>query len=291
MPEISPALYRAGEGEPLVLIHGFTATWRCWLPVLGELVPRFEVIAPTLHGHDGGAPLPPSDVPHSIGRAADFLEGHLDALGVGTAHLAGNSLGGALALELAKRGRARSVVGISPAGGIRPDDAAAAAKVIKVFSRMQTTTTKSLKFLPKVMARPGLRRIALRDVMTRGHQVPAAEAIGLAQSSVRCDIVDDVYEVIRSGQSHLTDLDQIAVPTLITWGSKDRILPIDSFAPRLRAEIPGVQFRIHPGIGHTPMWDDPGLIASTIGDWASAHAATPQAPASAAGDPAAAATA
>jgi len=290
MPEISPALYRAGEGEPLVLIHGFTATWRCWLPVLGELVPRFEVIAPTLHGHDGGSPLPKSEHPHSISVAADYLEEHLDTLGVGTAHLAGNSLGGALALELAKRGRARSVVGISPAGGIRPDDAAAAAKVIKVFSRMQTTTTKSLKILPKVMARPGLRRLALRDVMTRGHQVPAAEAIGLARSSVRCEIVEDVYEVIRSGNSHLTDLDRIDVPTLITWGSKDRILPIDSFSPRLRAEIPGVEFRIHPGIGHTPMWDDPGLIATTIGDWASAHASTPQAPASGAGDPIAAAT-
>ena len=59
MAELSPALYRAGAGEPLVLIHGFTATWRCWLPVLGLLVPRFEVIVPTLHGHDGGPPSPP----------------------------------------------------------------------------------------------------------------------------------------------------------------------------------------------------------------------------------------
>src|SRR5260370_41713375 len=100
MSEISAARYRAGEGEPLVLIHGFTATWRCWLPVLGELVPRFEVIAPTLHGHDGGEPLPPSDTPHSITRAADLLEEHLDSLGIETAHLAGNSMGGALALEL-----------------------------------------------------------------------------------------------------------------------------------------------------------------------------------------------
>lgn len=291
MPEISPALYRAGEGEPLVLIHGFTATWRCWLPVLAELVPRFEVIAPTLHGHDGGSPLPPSEHPHSIARAADFLEEHLDQLGVGTAHLAGNSLGGALALELAKRGRALSVVGISPAGGIRPDDKAAAERVIKVFSRMQKTTTKSLKILPKVMARPGLRRLALRDVMTRGHQVPAAEALALAQSSVRTAIVEDVYTVIRNGESHITDLDKIDVPVLVTWGSKDRILPMDSFAPRLREEIKGIEFRVHPGIGHTPMWDDPGLIAATIGDWASAHATTPQAPASAAGDPAAAASA
>lgn len=291
MPEISPALYRAGEGEPLVLIHGFTATWRCWLPVLGELVPRFEVIAPTLHGHDGGSPLPPSEHPHSIARSADLLEEHLDELGVGTAHLAGNSLGGALALELAKRGRARSVVGISPAGGARPGDAAATRRVIRVFTRMQTTTSRSLGFLPKVMARPGLRRLALRDVMTRGHQVPAAEAVGLAQSSVKCAIVEEVYAVLRSGKAHLEDLDQIDVPVLITWGDKDRILPMHSHAPRLREEIRGVEFRVHPGIGHTPMWDDPGLIAATIGDFAARAATTPQAPASAVGDPAAAATA
>lgn len=270
MPEISPALYRAGEGEPLVLIHGFTATWRCWLPVLGELVPRFEVIAPTLHGHDGGTPLPPSDTPHSLGRAADLLEEHLDQLGVTTAHLAGNSMGGALALELAKRGRARSVVGISPSGGIDPSDTAAAQRVIKVFARMQKTTKQSLPFLPKVVARPGLRRLAFRDVMTRGHQVPADEALQMARSSVACSVVEDVYQVLREGKSPVLGLDQIDVPVLITWGAKDRILPIDSHSPRLRREIPGLEFRIHPGIGHTPMWDDPGLIASTIGDFAAA---------------------
>jgi pimeloyl-ACP methyl ester carboxylesterase len=268
MPEISPALYRAGEGEPLVLIHGFTATWRCWLPVLAELVPRFEVIAPTLHGHDGGTALPARDTPHSIAQAADYLERHLDEIGVGTAHLVGNSLGGAMALELAKRGRARSVVGISPAGGLRPGDGAAAEQIIKVFSRMQKTTKASLKMLPRVMARPALRRIALRDVMTRGHQVPAAEAIMLARSSVRCDIVEDVYTVLRNGDAAVHDLDRIDVPVLITWGDKDRILPLPVHAPRLRAEIPGVEFRVMPGIGHTPMWDDPALIASAIADFA-----------------------
>jgi pimeloyl-ACP methyl ester carboxylesterase len=267
-PTISPALYRAGEGEPLVLIHGFTATWRCWLPVLAELVPRFEVIAPTLHGHDGGAPVPRTDQPFGIARAADHLEEHLDELGIGTAHLVGNSMGGALALELAKRGRARSLVGISPAGGLRPGDQAGAKQVIKVFMRMQKTTSKSLGLLPAVMARPNLRRLALRDVMTRGHHVPASEAIALARSSVRCDVVDDVYAVLRSGEASLLDLDRIDVPTLITWGDKDRILPMDVHSPRLREEIRGLEFRVTPGLGHTPMWDDPGLIAATIGDFA-----------------------
>jgi pimeloyl-ACP methyl ester carboxylesterase len=182
-------------------------------------------------------------------------------------------MGGALALELAKRGRARSVVGISPAGGIAPGDRAAADRIIKVFKRMQNTTARSMAMLPRIVARPRLRQVAFRDVMTRGHQVPAAEALQMARSSIACAIVDDVYAVIRDDRAPVLDLDQITVPTLITWGSKDRILPMDSHAPRLRAEIPGVEFRIHPGIGHTPMWDDPGLIAATIGD----HAAAAQA--------------
>jgi pimeloyl-ACP methyl ester carboxylesterase len=272
MPEISPALYRAGDGEPLVLVHGLTATWRCWLPVLAELVPRFEVIAPTLHGHDGGGALPARETPHSISQATDFLEQHLDELGVGRAHFAGNSLGGALALELARRGRALSVVGISPGGGLEPGDHASAEQIIKVFRRMQRTTRASLKVLPRVMARPALRRLALRDVMTRGHQVPAAEAVALAASSVRCDIIEDVYAVLRNGDASLHGLDEIDCPVLITWGDKDRILPLDRHAPRLRREIPGVEFRVHPGIGHTPMWDDPGLITRTIGDFVAAAA-------------------
>jgi pimeloyl-ACP methyl ester carboxylesterase len=279
-PTISPALYRAGEGEPLVLIHGFTATWRCWLPVLAELVPRFEVIAPTLHGHDGGTPVPRNGQPFGIARAADHLEEHLDELGVGTAHLVGNSMGGALALELAKRGRARSLVGISPAGGMRPGDEATAQQVIKVFTRMQKTTRKSLSLLPKVMAQPGLRRLALRDVMTRGHHVPPAEAVALARSSVRCDVVEDVYTVLRNGEAPLRELDKIDVPVLVTWGDKDRILPMKTHSPRLREEIRNIEFRVTPGVGHTPMWDDPGLFAATIGDFAARAArAVPAQPA------------
>src|ERR1700722_3820162 len=107
MGEASPALYRAGSGEPLVLLHGFTGAWMHWRPVLAQLSERYEVIAPTLHGHDGAGPYP-QDSPISFAGSTDALEGRLDELGVGTAHFVGNSMGGGLALELAKRGRARS---------------------------------------------------------------------------------------------------------------------------------------------------------------------------------------
>lgn len=270
MPEISEARYRAGEGEPLVLLHGFTATWRCWRPVLPELVARFEVIAPTLHGHDGGPELPPGGPAHSPAEAADHLESMLDELGVGKAHIAGNSMGGALALELAKRGRALSVVAISPGGGWREDDRAEAERIVRWFARNQRLAKLSLPRLPLLMRRPGTRRLALRDVMARGEQVPMDEAIQLVRSSLRCTVVDAVFDTIRSGAARMRDLDTIDCPVLVTWGDCDRILPMAKHAQRFRDEIPDVEFRVHRGIGHTPMWDAPGLIAATIGDFAAA---------------------
>ncbi len=278
MAEISPALYRAGEGDTLVLLHGFTATWRCWLPNLAELVPRFDVVAPTLHGHDGGPPI--ASPAHSIGAAADHVEQQLDELGVGRAHFAGNSMGGALSLELAKRGRARSVVAISPGGGWREDDRTEGERIVKWFSRNQKLARASLPRAEAIMRRPGARRIALRDVMTRGDQVPAGEAVQLVRSSVNCTVVEDVFATIRSGSGLLRDLDKIQCPVLVAWGDKDRILPLVKHGPRFRDEIPGVEFRVWKGIGHTPMWDDPGLISSTIADFA-AHSAARE-PASAA---------
>jgi pimeloyl-ACP methyl ester carboxylesterase len=275
MPEISPSLYRAGEGEQLVLVHGFTATWRCWLPLLGELVPRFEVIAPTLHGHEGGPELPPDDEAFSTEGAADHLERHLDELGVGQAHFAGNSLGGALALEMAKRGRAKSVVAISPGGGWRADDRAEAERIIKWFKRTQKLTRANEPYLERVMKRPRLRQISFRDVMTRGHQVPAGEAVIMARSSIRCSVVDNVFVAIDTGNALLTGLETIDCPVLVTWGEKDRILPVDRHAQRFRDEIPNVEFRTNPGIGHTPMWDDPHLIATQIAEWAGRAAGTP----------------
>ena len=271
MPELSPALYRAGAGEPLVLIHGFTATWRCWLPVLGLLAPRFEVIAPTLHGHDGGPPSPPGA--ETLAQAVDHFESLLDGLGVGTAHLAGNSLGGALALELAKRGRARSVVAISPGGGWEEGDRREVERIIRLFKRTQRSARATVKHHEKLLARPGFRKVGMRDIMARGHLVPAEEAVLMTRSSIRCAVVDDVFKTMRDGTGRVVDLDRVEVPTLIAWGDKDRLLPMDRHSGRFRREIPGVQFRVMRGLGHTPMWDDAGQIAELIADFASAASA------------------
>ena len=107
----------------MVLLHGITDTWRTWEPLLPALEARHEVLAPTLPGHAGGPPLPERA---GVGALADAVEGWMDDAGWRTAHLVGNSLGGYVALQLAARGRADTVVALAPAGGWAPGDPAAA---------------------------------------------------------------------------------------------------------------------------------------------------------------------
>ncbi len=269
MPEISPALYRAGSGEPVVLLHGFTGTWHHWRPVLADLVARYEVIAPTLSGHHGG---PPFEVEGamSVEAGADSLEEHLDELGVGTAHFVGNSMGGAMAIELAKRGRARSVVALAPGGGWEPGHAESQ-RLAKFFIRTLRLSRAAAPRAEHIMRRPGSRKLALRDVMRRGELVPAADAVDLVRDSLKCTVSDRVIEALQAGTPVLTDLDRVSAPVLLAWPQFDRILPMPLHAPRLRREIPGNEFRVLPGCGHVPMWDDARLVASTIGEWVDRH--------------------
>jgi pimeloyl-ACP methyl ester carboxylesterase len=272
--EISPAVYRAGEGEPVLLLHGFTGHWRHWKPVLADLVARYEVIAPTLSGHKGG---PAYDTGHRLEKVADAgdsLETHLDQLGVDTAHVVGNSMGGSLAIELAKRGRARSVVALSPGGGweigsTEPD------RIARFFARQMRMVRASRRQLPRVMSRPAARKLALRDIMRHGELVPPSDAVAISLDPLGCTVVDDVLSSLRGGRGHLEDLGQVAAPTLVAWAELDRILPLATCSARFKREIPDVDFRVLPGLGHVPMWDDTGLIVETIVDWVDAHVASP----------------
>ena len=269
MAEVSRARYRAGSGEPVVLLHGFTATWRCWLPVLPDLAARYDVFAPTLTGHDGGPAVEP-DQDHSLPAAAEHVERQLDEAGIDTAHLVGNSMGGALALELAKKGRARSVVGLSPGGGWEPGHPEGP-RIEKFFRRQLKMTQATKKNVAKVMKNPVARRLALRDIVRYGEQLAPDEAVAMALSSLECTVVEDVFAAIRSGEGLCKDLDQVRVPTLVAWAEYDRVLPMEHHSPRFIAEIPDVTFRVLPDVGHVPMTDDPKLVGQTIVEWVERH--------------------
>jgi pimeloyl-ACP methyl ester carboxylesterase len=276
--EISPALYRAGRGEPLLLLHGFTGTWQHWRPLLGELVARYEVIAPTLPGHFGG-PAYPLSSSIELGGAAELLESHLDDLGVDTAHVVGNSLGGALALELSKRGRARSVVAIAPGGGWTDGDGEAQ-RVARFFARQIRTTRIGAPGLPIVMRRPGVRHLAFRDIMRHGELVAPADAVDLARTSLGCTVIERVLEALRADRDlSLRDLGSVAAPVLLASPQFDRVLPAELHAPRLRREIPGIEWGVLPDCGHVPMWDDTRLLVRIISEFVDRHTARSAAPA------------
>jgi pimeloyl-ACP methyl ester carboxylesterase len=266
MSEISPALYRAGAGEPLVLLHGFTGSWNHWSPLLDELSARYEVIAPALAGHDGGKPLPDGTA-LNFASSTDLLEEHLDELGLDTVHVVGNSMGGALALELAKRGRARSVVALAPAGGWLPGDGEAL-RLARFFARQLRLTRASASRMSSIVTRPKLRRLAFREVMRHGELMSPSQALELAESSLRCTVSDLVIDALRSDREDLSlgDLDRIVCPVLLATPQFDRILPGERHAPRYKREIPNVEAITLPGCGHVPMWDDTALVIRTISE-------------------------
>ncbi len=269
MSEISPALYRAGSGEPVLLVHGFTGAWHHWRPLLGALSARYEVIAPTLAGHDGGPPFP-EGLPMSFAGAADSLELHLDELGVGTAHVVGNSLGGALALELAKRGRARSVVALAPAGGWSDGDGEAL-RLARFFERQIRGAAVTAWAIPTIMSRPRSRRLAMRDAMRHGERMRPADAVDLARSSARCAVSPAAIDALRADGLALGELDRISCAVLLASPQFDRILPAERHAPRFRREIPGVESRTLTDCGHVPMWDATDLLVEMIGEFVDRH--------------------
>src|SRR3954451_14127869 len=107
--------HRGGLGAPLVLVHGIGHTWRGWNPMLPLLEERFDVLGVDLPGFGYSAPFPPS-VDSTPEALADAVEDEMSLAGFDRAHIAGNSLGGWVALERARRGRAETVTALSPAG-------------------------------------------------------------------------------------------------------------------------------------------------------------------------------
>jgi pimeloyl-ACP methyl ester carboxylesterase len=264
MSEISPAMYRAGSGEPVVLLHGFTAAWGIWHPILADLVARYEVIAPTLPGHHGG-PSYPADQPITFERSTDAVEGLLDDLGVGTAHFVGNSMGGGIALELAKRGRARSVVALAPAGGWSRSDGEGP-RIGNLFAKQIKMLKRTHAWSERIMRRPGTRRLAFREIMRHGELVSPADAAEISQAALHCSISQRAIQALLADEAGLTigDLDRIGCPVLLATPQFDRVLPGPRHAPRYRREIPGVEAIALSGCGHVPVWDDTKLVTKLI---------------------------
>jgi pimeloyl-ACP methyl ester carboxylesterase len=252
--------HRGGSGPPLVCLHGFLDTWRTWELLLPSLERSHEVLAPTLAGHAGG---PPIEGELSETTLADAVERAMDAAGFGTADIVGNSLGGFVALQLAARGRARTVVALAPAGGWAPAD-----ESIQELLALQTTihelSRRTVPHADAVVASPEGRRRATQFITVNYEHIPPELLAHLMRGVAACEDAPPLIAYARSARWTL-DPERITCPVRVVWGTEDRLLPWPSAAARFRTEwLPHADWVELDGVGHCPQLDVPLETAQLI---------------------------
>jgi len=238
---------RRGAGEPLVLLHPLGGEWQVWEPILDALAAHHDVIALDLPGFGSSPPLPASTLP-TPAALAGAVEAFLRGLGIESAHVAGNSLGGWIALELGARGAARSVSALSPAGlwpePLAPNGALA--------HRLARTTLPLLLLLASSAA--GRRRV-LGSTVGHPERVPAPAARRLVSAYARAPGFEAVNAAMRQGR--FLDATSLRIPVTVAWGELDRLVA----RHRLEGASRTVILR---DCGHIPVWDDPEAVVRVL---------------------------
>ncbi|MGH3432943.1 MAG: alpha/beta fold hydrolase [Thermocrispum sp.] len=256
--EVTPG-YRAGIGTPLLLLHGVGGTWRVWGPVLPDLERAHEVFAPTLPGHCGAEPLADGVVP-SIGALVDGVEDALDRAGLERVHVVGNSLGGWIALELARRGRARSVVVFGSAGAWRSQRRL---KVLAAQLRWQLSLLGRFSERADALAsRPTIRTALLRTQVAHPDRADPAELAAAIRAVPQSPVVSPLLRTIA--EKPLEPLRDPGCRVRVVWAERDRVIPFEHYGEPLLERVPSAELVRHGGIGHVPMSDAPGDVARLV---------------------------
>jgi pimeloyl-ACP methyl ester carboxylesterase len=247
---------RTGDGQPLVLLHGVGESGVGWRPVQEMLSREYDVIALDLPGF-GASPALPAGVEPTASALADAVEQELDDLGVADFHVAGYSLGGRIALELASRGRVRSVVAIAPDGLGTPPE--------RIHQAMALMNGRALATVLSPIAAPltatGVgRSLFFAMERSRPWRLSADDAnhllVNFAKSPGYPDTVRaSMFDTPRG-------LERITCPVLLLQGTADPLLSGQS--PRFLAAIPQARMRWLPGLSHVPISDDPALVGRLI---------------------------
>jgi pimeloyl-ACP methyl ester carboxylesterase len=248
---------RRGTGEPLVLLHGLGHHRRGWEPVLDALAAEHDVIAIDLPGF-GRSPVPTDGMPTSMPELVDLLAGWMTEQGLQRPHLAGCTVGGTIALELAAVGHAASATVFSPAGFWHGHE------VRRIMTKVNVL--RAATFLPAPLLRVALkpeptRGLALGMLVHKPERLSAERAWADILALRNGSGFRAVARIGRDYQCHASP----TVPVTIGWGESDRILPLH-MADLARERIPQAEYVTLPGCGHMPMSDDPALITSVILD-------------------------
>jgi pimeloyl-ACP methyl ester carboxylesterase len=245
---------RSGAGEPLVLLPGLGFSHRVWDPVVPALAAAFDVIAVDLPGFGDSAPLPPGVEAHPAVLAAAVVD-LVDALGVGAAHLVGNSLGGWVALELAALRPAASVTLLSPAGMWR----GRTPLYCRVSLRASRWITEHApRLLSRLVGTRAGRELVLRQTYGRPSQVTPAEARAAFHDVGTAPGFEAVLRATAPTRYRATR--PISAPVTVAFGAHDRLL-LRGQSRHLDELPPDVHVGRLPG-GHVPAAvDAPAVLA------------------------------
>jgi pimeloyl-ACP methyl ester carboxylesterase len=240
----------------MLCLHGFTDTWRTWELVLPALEREHDVLALTLPGHAGGPALDGNR------PMADAIEAAMNDAGFATAHLVGNSLGGYVALQLAARGRAETVVALAPAGGWADGD-----ESFRETLGRQAVVHEQLKAaapnVDAIVASEEGRRRATRLIASSYEHIPSELIAHQLLGAAACAAVEPlISRALREGWP--LDTAAIACPVRIVWGTEDELLPWPSAAVRFRERLPHADWVVLDGVGHSPQLDVPLETAQLV---------------------------
>lgn len=251
--------HRGGSGSPLVLIHGFTDSWRGWELILEPLERHHDVLAVTLPGHAGGATLG-DELTDAV--LPDAVEAAMDEVGWERAHLVGNSLGGYVALQVAARGRGQSVLALAPAGGLPPDNELTR-QTLDYFKTMHGMVKAAAPHADTLFGTEQGRRQATLMTAVRYEHIPPELLAHQLRGSAACA----AFPLIDYALAHGWELDPqgIDCPLQFVWGTEDKLLPWPSAAARYRDELfPNADWVVLDDVGHCPQLDIPVQTAELI---------------------------
>jgi pimeloyl-ACP methyl ester carboxylesterase len=250
-----------GSGPPLVLIHGIGSRWQVWAPVLDRLAAHHDVVALDLPGF-GASALPPPGTPPGLESLTSLTLDFLRELGIERPHVAGNSLGGLISLELARRAAVSSATGLSPAGFASPAETVLARA--ELWSAVRLARLASPR-ATAIMRRPRVRALALRNLVAHPERMPPAAAADDVRALAAAPWFDATLPTIQPRA--FRDGSGIAVPVTIAWGEHDRLL-LPRQSRRAGTAIPSARLITLEGCGHVPTYDDPEQVARVILDTA-----------------------
>ena len=250
----------SGSGRPLVLLHGIGMSGSAWNRVTPYLSTFRKVIVFDIAGF-GLTPSLQDGTPPTSANLAAALESSVRAMGLdGAVDIAGNSLGGLIALEAARRGLARSVVAISPPGLWNDHPALHVKYVFQTLRFLATTVPAALRTIARTSF---LRELAFAVPISVGSwRMSAGDAVSAVNDLAVATGFEDTFACTAPPFSGR----EITVPLTVAFGNRDCILLKES---RRREALPAhTRWVAMPKWGHVPMWIDPVGVAQLILDGA-----------------------